>query len=116
MKTSALPIRIRVRPKPTDLSTPRGYIWKVVFDPTRNGEDPGYFYGHLFRMIDIRPGRDEKATWPDGILFENVLDQCQLTYSNGILIDLTHSRVLSKKRPARIRTKKAHPRYQSGCL
>jgi len=78
----------------------------VVVDPTRNGEDPGYFYDNLFRMIDIRTGRDEKPTWPDGILFENVLDKCQLTYLNGILIDLTNSRVLSKKRRARIRNKK----------
>jgi hypothetical protein len=22
---------------------PKGYFWKVVYDPTRIGEDPGYF-------------------------------------------------------------------------
>ena len=32
---------------------PKGYFWKVVVDPTRNGEEPGCFYGSLFRLLDI---------------------------------------------------------------
>lgn len=75
----------------------RGYVWKVVKDPTRNVNDPGLFYGSMFRMIDIRLNRDEKSTWPDGIVFENVTSGNQLTFQNGFLVDLTHSIVIQKK-------------------
>ncbi|MAT45040.1 MAG: hypothetical protein CL609_22130 [Anaerolineaceae bacterium] len=75
----------------------RGYVWKVIGDPTRNNDDPGIFFGRLFRMIDIRLNRDEKSTWPDGIVFENVTSGCQLTFQNGVLMDLTNSKVIQKK-------------------
>ena len=32
---------------------PRGYVWKVIVDPTRKGDGPGMFFGGLFRMMDI---------------------------------------------------------------
>jgi hypothetical protein len=49
----------------------RGYEWKVIIDPTRKCDDPGLFYGRLFRMIDLSLDRDEISTWPDGIVFEH---------------------------------------------
>jgi len=85
----------------------RGYVWKVIVDPTRDNDDPGIFFGRLFRMIDIRLNRDEKSTWPDGILFENVTSGCQLTYQNGILMDLTNSKVIQKKPRFRDRGRKS---------
>jgi hypothetical protein len=84
----------------------RGYVWKVIKDPTRGREEPGLFYGGLFRMIDIRLGRDEKSTWPDGILFEHVTSGCQLTFQKGVLVDLTNSKILQKKPRARDRNKR----------
>jgi hypothetical protein len=38
----------------------------VIVDPTRFADEPGLFYGGLFRMVDLRLDRDEKSTWPDG--------------------------------------------------
>ena len=35
----------------------RGYVWKVIMDPTRVDDDPGMFFGRLFRMIDIHLNR-----------------------------------------------------------
>lgn len=51
----------------------KGYEWKVVIDPTRTGDDPGYFYGNLFRWTDIDPRRiaDEAPSWPPGIVFKH---------------------------------------------
>jgi hypothetical protein len=51
---------------------PPGYVWKVIFDPTRTPEEPGLFWGSFFRFIDIPHDRNEKCTWPDGIVFENI--------------------------------------------
>ncbi|NLI07922.1 MAG: hypothetical protein GX457_12670, partial [Thermotogaceae bacterium] len=70
----------------------RGYIWKVIMDPTRVDDDPGMFFGRLFRMIDIRLNRDEKSTWPEGIVFEHITSGCRLTYKDGLLMDLTNSK------------------------
>ncbi|MBW6474995.1 MAG: hypothetical protein K0B14_17850, partial [Anaerolineaceae bacterium] len=84
-------------PQPKEPIEHRGYVWKVIVDPTRNNDDPGIFFGRLFRMIDIRLNRDEKSTWPEGIVFENVTSGCQLTFQNGILMDLTNSKVIQKK-------------------
>ena len=75
----------------------RGYVWKVIVDPTRESDDPGLFFGRLFRMIDIRLNRDEKSTWPEGIVFEHVTSGCRLTYLDGLLMDLTNSKVIGKK-------------------
>lgn len=81
---------------PRDL---RGYVWKVIVDPTCNDaeDDPGMFYGRLFRMIDIRLSRDEKSTWPNGIIFENVESGNRLTFQDGELVDLTNATVIRKK-------------------
>jgi hypothetical protein len=37
----------------------KGYVWKVIVDPTWDREAPGLFYGRLFRMMDIQNERDE---------------------------------------------------------
>ena len=85
----------------------RGYVWKVIVDPTRNDDDPGMFFGRLFRMIDIRLNRDEKSTWPEGIIFENVTSGCRLTYQDGLLMDLTNSKVIQKKPRVRDRSRRS---------
>jgi hypothetical protein len=89
----------------------RGYEWKVVVDPTRVGHDPGMFFGRLFRIFDIRINRDEKSTWPDGIVFEHIKSGCRLTYQSGLLVDLTNSIVLRRK--TRIRDRKRHRKIES---
>jgi hypothetical protein len=89
----------------TSLSRPpRGYDWKVIVDPTRSGDDPGFFYGRLFRMVDLQLDRDERSTWPDGIEFEHVHDRRRLIFREGSLFDLTHQKTLGRK--PRIRHKK----------
>ena len=85
----------------------RGYVWKVIVDPTRNDDDPGMFFGRLFRMIDIRLNRDEKSTWPEGIIFENVTSGSRLTYQDGLLMDLTNSKVIGKKPRVRDRSRRS---------
>ncbi|MGB7096634.1 MAG: hypothetical protein WBD62_18450 [Anaerolineales bacterium] len=89
----------------------KGYEWKVVVDPTREGHDPGMFFGRLFRIFDIHINRDEKSTWPDGIIFEHIKSGCRLTYQSGFLVDLTNSIVL--KRKPRIRDRKRHRKSES---
>ena len=79
----------------------RGYEWKVVVDPTRSGDDPGFFYGRLFRMVDLRLDRDERSTWPDGIVFQHIHTRNRVAFCNGMLIDLTHQKILGKKPRAR---------------
>ncbi len=64
-------------------TAPKGYFWKVVVDPTRNGEEPGRFYGSLFRLLDILPTEDEVSPWPDGIVFEHIETGQHLTFSDG---------------------------------
>ena len=91
----------------------RGYVWKVMVDPTRNDDDPGMFFGRLFRMIDIRLNRDEKSTWPEGIIFENVTSGCRLTYKDGLLMDLTNSKVIQKKPRIRDRSRREGCRNQT---
>ena len=94
----------QAKAKPAEL---RGYVWKVIVDPTRNDDDPGMFFGRLFRMIDIRLNRDEKSTWPEGIIFENVTSGCRLTYQDGLLMDLTNSKVIQKKPRVRDRSRRS---------
>lgn len=74
-----------------------GYDWRVIVDPTRSVNDPGLFYGGLFRMIDLRLDRDEKSTWPDGIVFEHKLTRQRLTFEKGKLFDLTNGKELVRK-------------------
>ena len=64
-------------------TVPKGYFWKVVYDPTRNGEDPGLFYGSHFRLLDILPTWDETSPWPEGIVFEHTETGQQLTFLDG---------------------------------
>ena len=64
-------------------TAPKGYFWKVVTDPTRNDEEPGCFYGSLFRLLDILPTADEASPWPDGIVFEHVETGQHLTFVDG---------------------------------
>jgi len=85
----------------------RGYVWKVIMDPTRVDDDPGMFFGRLFRMIDIRLNRDEKSTWPEGIVFEHITSGCRLTYKDGLLMDLTNSKVIQKKPRIRDRSRRS---------
>lgn len=75
----------------------RGYVWKVIMDPTRVDDDPGMFFGRLFRMIDIRLNRDEKSTWPEGIVFEHIPPGCRLTGQEGSLMNPAYSRTIQKK-------------------
>ncbi len=91
----------------------RGYVWKVIMDPTRVGDDPGMFFGRLFRMIDIRLNRDEKSTWPEGIVFEYITSGCRLTYKDGLLMDLTNSKVIQKKPRTRNRSQRIGCRNQT---
>ena len=74
-----------------------GYDWKVIVDPTRVEDDPGLFYGGLFRMVDLRLDRDEKSTWPNGIVFEHILTGQRLTFEKGQLFDLTNCKALVRK-------------------
>ena len=90
----------------------RGYVWKVIMDPTRVDDDPGMFFGRLFRMIDIRLNRDEKSTWPEGIVFEHITSGCRLTYKDGLLMDLTNSKVIQKKPRIRDRSRRPNCRNQ----
>jgi len=94
----------QAKAKPAEL---RGYVWKVILDPTRNDDHPGMFFGRLFRMIDIRLDRDEKSTWPERIVFENVTSGCRLTYQDGLLMDLTNSKVIQKKPRVRDRSRRS---------
>ena len=91
----------------------RGYVWKVIMDPTRVDDDPGMFFGRLFRMIDIRLNRDEKSTWPEGIVFEHITSGCRLTYQDGLLMDLTNSKVIQKKPRIRDRSRRPDCRNQA---
>jgi hypothetical protein len=73
-----------------------GYHLKVIVDPTRTADDPGLFYGGLFRMVDLRLDRDEISTWPDGIVFEHVLTHRQFTYKDRKLFDLKNNVCLNR--------------------
>lgn len=72
-------------PIETVYHTPKGYEWKVIVDPTRFMDDPGLFYGRLFRIFDIHVYPGEKPTWPNGIVFQHVRTGEKLTYTQGKL-------------------------------
>jgi hypothetical protein len=67
----------------TGRTAPKGYFWKVVVDPTQNGEEPGCFYGSLFLLLDNLPTVDEVPPWPDGIVFEHIEFGQHLTFVDG---------------------------------
>ncbi len=79
-------------------SAPKGYLWKVVYDPTRNGEDPGLFYGSLFRLLDILPTKDEISPWPERIIFEHIQTGQQLSFIEGLPVYLNLPEELVKRR------------------
>jgi hypothetical protein len=64
-------------------------------------------------MIDIRLNRDEKSTWPEGIVFEHITSGCRLTYKDGLLMDLTNSKVIQKKPRIRDRSRRSGCRNQT---
>lgn len=80
----------------------KGYDWQVVVDPTRSAAENGLFYGRLFRSIDIHLDRDERSSWPDGIVFRNITSGRRLTFHHGRLIDPDTQRVFV--RAARVRS------------
>ena len=64
-------------------------------------------------MIDIRLNRDEKSTWPEGIVFEHITSGCRLSYIDGLLMDLTNSKVIQKKPRVRDRSRRTGCRNQA---
>ena len=64
-------------------------------------------------MIDIRLNRDEKSTWPEGIVFEHITSGCRLTYKDGLLMDLTNSKMIQKKPRIRNRSRRSGSRNQT---
>jgi hypothetical protein len=95
-----------LNPVETCSTEPKGYEWKVVQDPTRNGEEPGLFYGRLFRMIDIRLERDEHSTWPDGIIFQHINTRERLAFQYGLLIDIDNAMIIHKNKRQQSELKK----------
>ena len=60
------------------------YAWQVVQDPTRKDDDPGLFYGHLFRYSDVFALSNESTTyWPEGIVFRNIRTGKTIKYQHG---------------------------------
>jgi hypothetical protein len=82
-------------------TVPKGYFWKVVQDPTRNGEDPGLFYGSHFRLLDILPTWDETSAWPEGIIFEHTQTGQRLTFVDNKPIYLNHPKMSRRNRPSK---------------
>jgi hypothetical protein len=64
-------------------------------------------------MIDIRLNRDEKSTWPEGIVFEHITSGCRLSYKDGLLMDLTNSKVIQKKPRVRDRSRRTGCRNEA---
>ena len=82
-------------------SAPKGYFWKVIVDPTRNAEEPGCFYGSLFRLLDILPTVDEVSPWPDGIVFEHIETGQHLTFLEGQPKDMDYPKGGCRERKRR---------------
>lgn len=68
-----------LEPKPL----PPGFVWKVIYDPTRNADDPGLFFGAYFRFFDLVHSSNEECTWPEGIIFEHKDTGVILRIRNG---------------------------------
>lgn len=96
-------------------TAPKGYLWKVVHDPTRNGEDPGLFYGSLFRLLDILPTKDEISPWPEGILFEHIQTGQQLIFIEGqpVYLNLPEEIVKRRLRNRKDKTIRLNPSQQA---
>jgi len=73
-----------------------GYYWKVVVDPTRTGDDPGVFYGGLFRWMDIHlPSACRvkiPCPWPTGTVFENIKTGERVVIRRGRVVKLEEKR------------------------
>ncbi len=90
---------------------PKGYFWKVVYDPTRNGEDLGLFYGSHFRLLDIIPTWDETSPWPDGTVFEHIQTGQQLTFLDGQPHYLNFAKNACKLRTQRTKSQPPTPMF-----
>jgi hypothetical protein len=96
-------------------TVPKGYFWKVVQDPTRNGEDPGLFYGSHFRLLDILPTWDETSAWPEGIVFEHTQTGQRLTFVDNKPVYLNHPKVSRRHRLSK-REGEFSPVFSTPCL
>jgi len=81
---------------PRSWRPPPGYYWKVVVDPTRNGDEPGMFYGGHFRWSDIvlpsgcrNEAQHIPCPWPSGTVFEHV--------RTGERVVIRHGRVVKER-------------------
>ena len=89
-------------------TAPKGYLWKVVHDPTRNGDDPGLFYGSLFRLLDILPTKDEVSPWPERIVFEHIQTGQRLSFIEGQPVYLNLPEEIVKRRLRNRKNKSIH--------
>jgi len=89
-------------------TAPNGYLWKVIYDPTRNGEDPGLFYGSLFRLLDILPTKDEVSPWPERIVFEHIQTGQRLSFIEGQPVYLNLPEEIVKRRLRNRKNKSIH--------
>jgi hypothetical protein len=89
-------------------SAPKGYLCKFIYHPTRNGEDPGLFYGSLFRLLDILPTKDEISPWPERIIFEHVQTGQQLSFIEGQPVYLNLPDEIIKRRLRNRKDKNIH--------
>ena len=89
-------------------TAPKGYLWKVIYDPTRNGEDPGLFYGSLFRLLDILPTKDEISPWPERIVFEHIQTGQRLSFIEGQPVYLNLPEEIVKRRLRNRKNKSIH--------
>ena len=95
-------------PEFSGYTAPKGYLWKVVYDPTRNGEDPGLFYGSLFRLLDILPTKDEVSPWPERIIFEHTQTGQRLSFVEGQPVYLNLPEEIVKRRLRNRKNKSIH--------
>jgi hypothetical protein len=95
-------------------TVPKGYFWKVVHDPTRNGEDPGLFYGSHFRLLDILPTWDETSPWPEGIIFEHTQTGQRLTFIDNQPVYLNHPQVSRRRRSSK-KEEEFSPEFSTPC-
>lgn len=95
-------------PEFSGYSAPKGYLWKVIYDPIRNGEDPGLFYGSLFRLLDILPTKDEDSPWPERIVFEHIQTGQQLSFIEGQPVYMNLPEEIIKRRLRNRKNKGIH--------
>ncbi len=97
---------------PRAWGVPAGHYWKVVEDPTRTGEDPGFFYGGCFRWSDIQPpiGAETRripCPWPSGTVFENIRTGERVVIRRGRVIMLGGRREKDRSSVVRLRAEPA---------